>query len=71
MLTSVSEATSKDVDIAVRAAQTAFDSSWGLNASGTVRSALLYKLATLMEANANELAALEALDNGLRKFFIL
>lgn len=62
--TSVSEATPKDVDIAVDAAQKAFDTVWGLNASGSQRSTLLGKLSRLLEVHADELAALEALDNG-------
>jgi aldehyde dehydrogenase (NAD+) len=48
----------------VKAAREAFDTTWGLNASGHMRSVLLSKLALLMEAHADELAALEALDNG-------
>ena len=64
MITKVSEATEEDVDIAVEAAQKAFETTWGLNASGSVRSNLLWKLAELMERNLDELAALEALDNG-------
>lgn len=64
VVTSVSEATAKDVDTAVDAAQKAFDTVWGLNASGAQRSVLLGKLSGLMEAHADELAALEALDNG-------
>ncbi|KAF9232075.1 aldehyde dehydrogenase domain-containing protein [Melanogaster broomeanus] len=62
--TSVSEATSKDVDTAVDAAQRAFETVWGLNTPGAQRSILLGKLAVLMEAHADELAAIEALDNG-------
>ncbi|KAF9219696.1 Aldedh-domain-containing protein [Gyrodon lividus] len=64
VITSVSEATPKDVDIAVDAAQKAFDSVWGLNTPGSQRSILLNKLAALMQEHADELAALEALDNG-------
>ena len=52
------------MDIAVEAAQKAFETTWGLNASGSVRSNLLWKLAELMERDFDELAALEALDNG-------
>ena len=65
VITSVSEATAKDVDAAVDAAQKAFDTVWGLNASGSQRSILLGKLAKLLEDNADELAALETLDNGV------
>jgi acyl-CoA reductase-like NAD-dependent aldehyde dehydrogenase len=65
VITKVSEATEEDVDIAVEAAQKAFETTWGLNASGSVRSNLLWKLAQLMERDFDELAALEALDNGI------
>ncbi|KAI5900089.1 aldehyde dehydrogenase [Schizophyllum commune H4-8] len=64
LITSVAEATAADVDKAVIAAQKAFDTTWGLNAAGSRRSELLYKLALLMEQNLDELCALEALDNG-------
>ena len=52
------------MDIAVEAAQKAFETTWGLNAPGSVRADLLWKLAQLMERDCLELAALEALDNG-------
>ncbi|KAJ3527925.1 hypothetical protein NM688_g8060 [Phlebia brevispora] len=64
VITSVSEGTPKDVDLAVQAAQKAFDTVWGLNTPGFERGRLLYKLADLMEQHADEYAALEALDNG-------
>jgi aldehyde dehydrogenase (NAD+) len=64
LITKVSEATEEDVDIAVEAAQKAFDTTWGLKAPGSVRADLLWKLAQLMERDSLELAALEALDNG-------
>jgi aldehyde dehydrogenase (NAD+) len=64
VITSVSEGTSKDVDLAVEAAHKAFDTTWGLHAPGAQRSILMSKLVALMEKNADELAALEALDNG-------
>ncbi|EAU92000.2 aldehyde dehydrogenase [Coprinopsis cinerea okayama7 len=59
----VSEGTPKDVDRAVEAAQKAFD-TWGLNAPGSQRANILWKLAQVMEDAADELAALESLDNG-------
>jgi aldehyde dehydrogenase (NAD+) len=65
VITKISEATEEDVDIAVEAAQKAFETTWGLNASGSDRSNLLWKLAQLMERNLDELAALEAMDNGI------
>ena len=52
------------MDIAVEAAQKAFDTTWGLNTPGSDRADLLWKLAQLMERDKLELAALEALDNG-------
>lgn len=64
VLTKVSEATTKDVDAAVIAAQKAFDTVWGVNAGGTKRASVMAKLADVMEAHADELASLEALDNG-------
>ncbi|KAF9262220.1 aldehyde dehydrogenase [Marasmius fiardii PR-910] len=64
LITQVSEATSKDVDIAVEAAKKAFETVWGLNAPASQRSRLLMKLALAMEDCTEELAALDALDNG-------
>ncbi|KAG1767109.1 aldehyde dehydrogenase domain-containing protein [Suillus occidentalis] len=64
VITSVSEGTAKDVDAAVEAAHTAFETTWGLHAPGSKRSMLMSKLVALMEKHADELAALEALDNG-------
>jgi aldehyde dehydrogenase (NAD+) len=60
----IAEATPKDVDLAVEAAHKAFDTTWGLKTPGLVRGELLWKLAHEMEKIHDELAALEALDNG-------
>ncbi|SJL11549.1 uncharacterized protein ARMOST_14954 [Armillaria ostoyae] len=68
IITKVSEATPKDVDIAVEVAQKAFDTTWGLKASGSFRAGLMQKFATAMVENRDELCALEALDNG--EFFL-
>ncbi|KAG1837328.1 Aldehyde/histidinol dehydrogenase [Suillus subalutaceus] len=57
VITSVSEGTPKDVDLAVDAAHKAFDTTWGLHAPGAKRSILMSKLVALMEKNADELAA--------------
>jgi len=62
--TAVAEGTAKDVDRAVAAAKRAYETSWGLKACGSRRGELLNKLADLMERYSDELAALEALDNG-------
>jgi aldehyde dehydrogenase (NAD+) len=60
----VAAAGAGDVDKAVRAARKAFEAGpWGkMNASE--RGRLLYRLADLIERHADELARLEALDNG-------
>ncbi|MDX6458938.1 MAG: aldehyde dehydrogenase [Acidobacteriaceae bacterium] len=59
----VAEADAADVDKAVKAARAAFEGPWRkLRASE--RGRLLYRLADLIEANADELARLETLDNG-------
>ncbi|KAK9685824.1 aldehyde dehydrogenase (NAD(P)(+)) ald5 [Basidiobolus ranarum] len=59
----VAEADEKDIDIAVKAATNAYYGSWS-KTTGSQRGRLLYKLADLIEQNADELAALESLDNG-------
>lgn len=64
IITKVAAGNKEDVDIAVKAAQRAFETTWGLNAPGTLRARLLNKLGDLMEKHYDELAALEALDNG-------
>ncbi|KAF9037408.1 aldehyde dehydrogenase [Hymenopellis radicata] len=64
LITKVDEALDADIDKAVKAAQKAFDTTWGLNASGAQRAALLNKLGLLMDKYHDELAAIEALDNG-------
>jgi len=61
---SVAEASAKDVDVAVDAAEKAYKTVWGTNVAGHVRGKLLMKLADAIEANADELAAIESIDNG-------
>ncbi|CAG8449851.1 13670_t:CDS:2 [Cetraspora pellucida] len=63
VITSVVEASEKDVDIAVEAATRAFNEEW-IHVDGKKRGTLLNKLADLMERDIDDLAALEALDNG-------
>ena len=64
VLTTVAEGDKADVDKAVAAARTALeDGPWGtMNARD--RGRLLTKLAALVDANREELATLETLDNG-------
>jgi aldehyde dehydrogenase (NAD+) len=59
----VAQAGREDVDRAVTAARTAFDGPW-TELPAAQRGLLLLKLADLVEQHADELAELEALDNG-------
>ncbi|KAI1659109.1 aldehyde dehydrogenase [Daldinia decipiens] len=63
VICSVSEATEKDVDIAVAAARKAFNGSWR-KTTPQQRGIYLIKLADILEKNADLLAAVESLDNG-------
>ena len=64
VLTSIPESDAEDVDIAVSAAHSALeDASWR-DMSPVDRGRLLNRLADLVEDNADELALLEAYDNG-------
>ncbi|MGW0229742.1 aldehyde dehydrogenase family protein [Actinopolymorpha singaporensis] len=63
VLAEVTEAGTEDVDRAVRAARTAFDSVWG-PMSGRDRGKFLFRIARLIQERARELAVLESLDNG-------
>lgn len=60
----VAEADAADVDEAVKAARNAFENGPWSKMSAADRGRLLYKLADLIEEHADELAMLEALDNG-------
>jgi aldehyde dehydrogenase (NAD+) len=64
VICNVAEGDKADIDLAVKAARHAFEHGpWGkMNASA--RGRLMHKLADAIEANVNELAALESLDNG-------
>jgi phenylacetaldehyde dehydrogenase len=53
-----------DVDAAVQAARRAFDSGEWARMKPVDRERLLHRLADLIEAHADELAELEAIDNG-------
>jgi aldehyde dehydrogenase (NAD+) len=59
----VAEADVADVDNAVKAARAAFEGPWR-KMRASERGRLLYRLADLIEANADELARLETLDSG-------
>lgn len=63
VITSVHEATEKDVDIAVAAARKAFEGEWRQVTPGD-RGKMVLKLADLLEQHLKVLASIEALDNG-------
>ncbi len=64
VIANVSEASEKDVDKAVKAAKDAFDNGEWTKMDADSRSQLIYKFAELLHENREELAQLEALDNG-------
>jgi len=65
VITHVAEADAADVDKAVAAARAAFDNGpWRKKMSASARGVMINKLADLIEKHADELAQLEALDNG-------
>jgi aldehyde dehydrogenase (NAD+) len=64
VITQVAEADAADVDKAVAAARAAFDKGSWRKMSAAQRGVLMNKLADLIEKHADELAQLEALDNG-------
>ncbi len=63
VLARVAEGDGEDIDRAVRAARRAFEDGWG-QSKPAERSRLLWRVAELIEKNAQELAQLETLDNG-------
>lgn len=63
VITSVCEATEKDVDLAVAAARKAFHTTWR-DTTPQQRGIYLLKLADIAEKNQELLAAVESLDNG-------
>src|ERR687893_138504 len=63
VICAVAKAGAEDVDRAVKAAQSALEGKWSqMPPAG--REKLMHALADLIDANADELAELEALDNG-------
>ncbi|MBK9142191.1 MAG: aldehyde dehydrogenase family protein [Candidatus Melainabacteria bacterium] len=65
VLAKIPEGGKEDVDLAVKAARNAFENGpWYRKMTTAQRARCLYKLAELIEKNADELAQLETLDNG-------
>ncbi|CAG8637498.1 6153_t:CDS:2, partial [Racocetra fulgida] len=62
VITTIAEASSRDVDLVVEATTRAFYNVW-CHVDGREHGKLLNKLADLIEHDLDDLAALEALDN--------
>lgn len=60
----VAEGDKADIDLAVKAARKAYESGPWSRMNASDRGRLMHKLADAIEANTDELAALESLDNG-------
>ncbi|KAH9457904.1 hypothetical protein MJO28_004971 [Puccinia striiformis f. sp. tritici] len=60
----VHSASVEDIDLAVKAARLAANTTWGTHTPATERAALMNKLADIMEVRLEELAILETLDSG-------
>src|SRR5262249_13133724 len=63
-IAAVAEADAPDIDVAVRAARRAFEEGPWSRTSPMERCRLIWKLADLIEENADEIAEVESLDNG-------
>src|ERR1700751_2657735 len=64
VLAHVAEGDREDIDRAVKAARTAFESGRWSQLTASERGRLIWKLADLLEENLEEFAELESLDNG-------
>jgi acyl-CoA reductase-like NAD-dependent aldehyde dehydrogenase len=62
-ITTVSEATDADVDLAVRAARRAYTQVWS-KMSGGERGKYLFRIARIIQERSRELAVAESMDNG-------
>ena len=63
LLAQVAEADKKDIDIAVKAARTAYETVWS-KMSGKERGKYIYRIARLIQERAREFAVIETLDGG-------
>ena len=63
VLADISEGGAADVDRAVRAARTAYKTTWS-RMPGAERAKYLYRIARIIQERSRELAVLETLDNG-------
>ena len=63
VLADISEGGAADIDRAVRAARTAYKTTWS-RMPGAERAKYLYRIARIIQERSRELAVLETLDNG-------
>ena len=63
-LATIQRGTQEDIDLAVKAAQSAFEDGPWKRMDPSDRTHLLIKLSNLIEKNADELALLESINNG-------
>ena len=63
VLADIHEASPDDVDLAVKAARTAYTRVWS-RMSGADRGKYLFRIARILQERAREFAVLETLDNG-------
>ena len=63
VLADISEGGAADIDRAVRAARTAYKTTWS-RIPGAERAKYLYRIARIIQERSRELAVLETLDNG-------
>lgn len=63
VLSSVAEANQEDVDLAVKAARNAYNSSWK-NMPAAERGKYLFRIARLLQERAREFAVIESMDGG-------
>src|ERR1700733_5892242 len=64
VLANIAEGDAEDINRAVKAARTAFETGRWSKLTPSQRARLIYKLADLLEENLEEFAELESLDNG-------
>ena len=64
VIAQVAEGDAADVELAVTAARAAFDTGPWSKMTASERGRLIWKVGELVEENADELAALETIDNG-------
>ena len=63
VLAQISHGTARDVDLAVKAARSAYEKVWS-KLSGAERGKYLYRIARIMQERGRELAVAETLNNG-------